>query len=468
MATTDLATTPTPSPAASGSLSTTDTPPTQIAGWGRIALPGHEVFGEDLERLSARPTLFRGLGRSYGDSSLPASPSATVVNTTLADRVLSWNPETGMLRAEAGLSLYTMNRLFLPARWFTPVSPGTQFVTLGGMVASDVHGKNHHVAGCFGQHVRAMRMRVADGRVLEVTQRQYADLFWATVGGMGWTGAILEVEVQLQRVPSPWITQHTEQVGDLETLVGRLKEVSRTWPMTMSWIDCLKRGKNMGRGIVFYGRWADAKDAPATFPAWRGEVALPVDAPSWALNPLTMGAFNFGVYRSHIPRHKHAIVGPETFYYPLDYVRSWNRAYGLSGFTQYQCVIPDDAGLRAVVRFMELLTASGAASFLCVMKDCGPEGEGLLSFPKAGTSIAVDIPVKADTAAVVARLNKLVIEVGGRIYLTKDSFTTADDFRAMEPRLDAFLEARQTWDPERRFASAQSVRLFGDDPTGAR
>lgn len=450
------------SPETSGALSEFAHAPSPIAGWGRLPVLGHELFGEDLEQLSEQPTLFRGLGRSYGDASLPAGPSRSVVNTTLADRVLSWNPETGVLRAEAGLSLYRMNRLFLLDLWFTPVSPGTQFVTLGGMVASDVHGKNHHVAGCFGQHVRALRMRVADGRLLEVSPSQHPDLFWATIGGMGWTGAILEVEVQMTRLPSPWIEQHTEQVPDLASLIGRLKEVSREWPMTMSWIDCLKRGPHMGRGIVFYGKWADPKDAPKKQPGWRKEIAMPVDAPSWALNSLSMGAFNFGVYRSHIPRHKHGFVSPETFYYPLDYVLDFNRAYGLRGFTQYQCVIPEDAGLGAVVRFMELLTASGAASFLCVMKDCGPQGDGLLSFPKAGTSIAVDIPVKANTPAVVARLNQLVIEVGGRVYLSKDSFTTAEDFRAMEPRYEDFLAVRDKWDPTRKFSSAQSVRLFGD------
>ncbi|MCO4762919.1 MAG: FAD-binding oxidoreductase [Myxococcales bacterium] len=458
MASTGLRTTESTALAPSGDQPT-------IEPWGRIGGRGVERFGEDLERLSAEPTLCRGLGRSYGDSSLPAGPIA--INTTLANRILAWDPQTGVLRAEAGLSLYTMNRMLLPHGWFSPVSPGTQFVTLGGMVASDVHGKNHHVAGCFGHHVRALRMRVADGRLLEVTQTQHADLFWATVGGMGWTGAILEVEVQMTPVPSPWIEQHTEQVGDLESLVARLKEVSRTWPMTMSWIDCLKRGKHMGRGIVYYGRWAQPDLAPKTFPKWNAEVAVPIDAPSWALNPLTMGLFNFGVYRSHIPRHKHGIVTPETFYYPLDRVLDWNRAYGKSGFTQYQCVIPDAAGMGAVVRFMEALTQTGAASFLCVMKDCGPEGQGLLSFPTKGTSIAVDIPVKSGTAEVVATLNKLVIGVGGRVYLTKDRFTTADDFAAMEPRLDAFREARAKWDPQLRFASAQSVRLLGDSPSGA-
>ncbi len=433
-----------------------------IEGWGRIPGPGVERFGENLDRLSEQPTLFRGLGRSYGDSSLPAASKPDVVNTTLADRVLAWDADTGVLRAEAGLSLYTMNRVFLPQGWFTPVSPGTQFVTLGGMVASDVHGKNHHVAGCFGQHVRALRMRVADGRVLEVTPTQHEDLFWATVGGMGWTGAILEVEVQLRAVSSPWIHQTTERVDNLADLVARLKEVSREWPMTMSWIDCLKRGKHMGRGIVYYGDWAKAEDAPAKFPPWSREITMPIDAPSWALNPLSMGLFNFGVYNSHVPKTKSGLVSPETFYYPLDMVRRWNRAYGLAGFTQYQCVIPDTAGIAAVVRFMEALTATGAASFLCVMKDCGPQGQGLLSFPMPGTSIAVDIPVKKDTAAIVAKLNALVIGVGGRIYLTKDRFTTPADFRAMEPRLDAFLEVRHRWDPERRFRSAQSVRMLGD------
>ena len=435
----------------------------EVAGWGRLGRPAEEVFGEDLPRVTAEHSvLVRGLGRSYGDSSIPAFDGGRVINTTLADRILAWDPMTGVLRAEAGLSLHAINRLFLHQGWFTPVTPGTQFVTLGGMVASDVHGKNHHVAGCFGAHVTELLMRVADGRLLKVSPTEEPELFWATIGGMGWTGAILEVEVQLRAVPSPWIRQHTERVPNLRALVARLKEVSREWPMTVAWIDCLKQGPNMGRGIVYYGDWLPADQAPKGGPIWRSPITMPIDAPSWSLNSLTMGMFNFGVYRSHLSRHKEAVVSPEVFYYPLDRVLQWNRAYGRSGFTQYQCVIPEAAGEAGVVRFMELLTQTGSASFLCVLKDCGPEGQGTLSFPLAGTSIAVDIPVKRDTPEVVAKLNALVIELGGRVYLSKDQFTTPEDFRAMEPRLDSFLEIRERWDPERHFSSAQSARLFGD------
>ncbi len=420
-------------------------------------------MGEDLEGLTAsHRVLLRGLGRSYGDSSLPAPGSHQVINTTMADRVLAWDPHTGVLRAEAGLSLHTINRLFLAQGWFTPVSPGTQFVTLGGMVASDVHGKNHHVAGCFGAHVRSLRMRVADGRILTISPKVEPDLFWATIGGMGWTGAILEVEVQMRRASSPWIRQHSERIGDLATLVNRLKQVSQDWPMTMAWIDCLKRGPHMGRGVLYYGGWLKEDEAASSEPVWRSPLTIPFDAPSWALNPMSMSLFNFGVYHGHVQRHKEAVVSPEVFYYPLDRFLHWNRAYGRSGFTQYQCVIPEAAGPQGVVAFMDLLTRLGASSFLCVLKDCGPQGQGILSFPMAGTSVAVDIPIKAETAQVVSRLNKLVVELGGRIYLSKDQFTTAEDFRAMEPRLERFLAIRQIWDPDRLFRSAQSARLFGD------
>ncbi|MDC3961654.1 FAD-binding oxidoreductase [Polyangium jinanense] len=433
-----------------------------LSAWGRLALPGVELLGENLESLSRGTTLSRGMGRSYGDSSLPARGTDRVVSTRLANRILAFDARTGVVRAEAGMSLVELNRLFVPRGFFPPVTPGTKFVTLGGMVASDVHGKNHHREGCFGAHVRSLRMRLADDSIVTCSPTEHADLFHATIGGMGLLGHILEVEFTLHRIPSPWIFMESERVRDIDEFLAALGRAAPRWPMTMGWIDCLHRGRSMGRGILMAGRWAEPHEAPKAPPRAAAELTFPVELPNWALNPATASLFNMAYYWRHTQQRVETIVAPEPFFYPLDAILDWNRVYGPRGFTQYQCVLPRAAGPAAVREFMELLTRLGGASPLCVIKDCGPEGEGLLSFPLEGTSIAVDMAISPDIQRIVDRLNEFVIAAGGRIYLTKDRFTRPEHFRAMEPRLERFLAAREKWDPHRRLRSAQSVRLFGD------
>jgi decaprenylphospho-beta-D-ribofuranose 2-oxidase len=433
-----------------------------LAGWGRLPEPGTELLDEDLEALTTGATLSRGLGRSYGDSSLPAAPSDKVAATRLANRILSFDSSTGVIRAEAGLSLANLVRLMLPRGWFPPVVPGTKYVTLGGMVASDVHGKNHHREGCFGEHVRALRVRLADDSIVDCSPTQHADLFYGTIGGMGLLGHILEVEFVLHRIPSQWIWMERERVHDIDAYLSSLTRAAGSWPMTMGWIDCVHRGASMGRGVLLAGRWATADEAKSGPPPVKADKALPVELPNWALNPFTVSVFNTIYYRSHVRRVKTKVVAPDPFFFPLDFILEWNKGYGSRGFTQYQCVVPRAAGAAAVREFMDRLTTLGAASPLCVIKDCGPEGKGVLSFPLEGTSIAVDMPVTPDIQRIVDGLNEFLIAAGGRIYLTKDRFTRPEHFRAMEPRLPAFEALREQWDPQRRLRSAQSRRLFGD------
>ncbi len=430
-----------------------------LSGWGRLPSPGVELLSEDLEGLTRDVPLSRGLGRSYGDASLPPTSDPRVAGTRLADRILAFDPETALLRAEAGLALGELSRLFLPRGFSAPVLTGTQHVTLGGMVAADVHGKNHHRDGTFGAHVRRLKLRLAGGEVVWCSRQDKRDLFLATVGGMGLTGHILEVEVELERIPSPWIWAETERMPDLDRFLTGLKEAASRWPFTVGWIDTLKRGRHMGRGILIRGRWARPEEAPGSPPPPKARLPVPFEAPAWALNSFSVQAFNFVYYWKQLRRLKTGIQHPESFFHPLDIALDWNRIYGPRGFTQYQCVIPE---LDRVRGFLELLTEQGVPSFLSVIKDCGEEGDGMLSFPKPGTSIALDIPVRRDTPELVARLDDYVIASGGRIYLAKDAFTTPERFRAMEPRLDTFLEVRRRWDPEGRLASAQSIRILGD------
>jgi len=437
----------------------------ELRGWGNYPVRrGHELLGEDLEGITEDVSLTRGLGRSYGDASLPAADGATVAGSPLADRILSFDRQSGILRAEAGLPLWRLNRLFLAQNWFTPVSPGTHFVTLGGMVAADVHGKMHHVDGCFGEHVLSLRLRVADGRIIECSDQREPELFRATIGGMGLTGHILEVAFRMRRIPSPWIWQENSVSPNLEALLAKLESDGASWPLTVTWADLLNRGAAMGRGVIMSGRWAEPDEAPPDPPRFRRPIAVPPIFPSGLIRPWMVGIVNRLNYFANSRRAASGIIHPETFFYPLDTLRNWNNVYGRRGFTQYQCVLPTTAGYAAHHRFVAVLRKEKAPVYLTVIKDCGAEGKGMLSFPKPGVSYALDLPVGPRTQRIVDALNEVVIEVGGRVYLAKDAFTRAEHFRAMEPRLDQWLAVRRRWDPQGKFRSAQSVRLFGDQP----
>jgi FAD/FMN-containing dehydrogenase len=438
-------------------------PTTELNGWGCYpVVEGRELVSEDFEDITREARLSRGLGRSYGDASLPVSSADLVANSRLANRVIRFDLESGVLRAEAGLSLLELNQLTWPRGWATPVSPGTQYVTLGGMVASDVHGKNHHVEGTFGRHVSSLKLRVAGGDIVECSPQREAELFYATIGGMGLTGHILEVEVQLQKIPSAWIFQKTERFANLEAMIDRIKEAGESWPYTLCWVDLLARGDALGRGILIIGRWAQPDEAPTISPKRKAALTVPFFMPNWLGAPSAVRLFNEVYYRLHGSRVRQGVVHPWPFFYPLDVVLEWNRLYGRRGFTQYQCVFPLGGDRSRPRRFLELLQQLGGTSYVCVMKDCSAEGQGMLSFPKPGISFAIDLPVDANTQNIVDRLNERLIDEGGRIYLTKDAFTRGDHYRAMDPRVDAWERVRRKWDPEGRLRSAQSVRIFGD------
>jgi FAD/FMN-containing dehydrogenase len=436
----------------------------ELMGWGRYpVVEAPVVLSEDLARGGREAILARGMGRAYGDAALPPlGAGRPVLVSTLSDRILGFDPDTGLLRAEAGLSLSTLTRLFLPRGWFTPVSPGTQFVTLGGMVASDIHGKNHHSQGTFGAHVTSLRMLTGDGRVVTASRTEHPELFAATLGGMGLTGIVLEVEVRLVRPPTTWLYEEVSRHGSLGEVFHALGAASKAWPMTVAWIDTTARGASRGRGIVMAGRWAERDEAPKEpTPLWPGGIPVPEVFPSGVMNGASITALNTAWYAkasSGVVKH---VVAPHSFFWQLDLATDWNRGYGRRGFLQYQCVMPSDLALYE--RFLDRFQALGGASFVTVFKDCGAEGEGLLSFPKPGTTLAVDVPIRSPEWArtFVRELNAFVLDHGGRVYLAKDAFTTRADFLRMYPRAGAFAEVRRRYDPELRLQSAQSVRLFG-------
>jgi decaprenylphospho-beta-D-ribofuranose 2-oxidase len=450
-----------------------------VSGWGRhVVEPGVVVRPERLLLPSdGRPVLARGLGRSYGDAAVPAAPGARVLETTRADRVVAFNSEQGTLTCEAGLSLAEILRVFLPRGWFPPVTPGTKFVTVGGCVACDVHGKNHHRDGSFGRFVDRLVLQVADGTLIECGPTRERELFLATIGGMGLTGLIAEVTLRLRPVESAWMVVDTEPVPGLGAMLDGLRIAGKDWPYTVGWIDCLATGAALGRGILLRGRHASLAEAPTLPPPEPRLFEVPLDAPAWLLSPILMRGFNAAYYWKHAwwkqARWSHARracgaarpVPYHDFFYPLDAIGGWNRLYGRRGFLQYQCVVPRAAGAATVAELLDRVVEARTASFLAVIKDCGPESDAYLSFPLEGTTLALDLPYRGPrTEALVHELNAMVIAAGGRVYLAKDAVTRAEDFRLMMPRLAEWRKVRDRWDPEHRFRSAQSVRVLGDTP----
>ena len=449
-------------------------PPTArepVGGWGRFPVrPGRVARPE---RLLLPPgearVLPRGLGRAYGDAAVPSREDAFVLETHRADRILDWDPVSGRLTAEAGLSLAEVLRVFLPRGWFPPVTPGTKFVTLGGCVACDVHGKNHHRDGSFGAFVERLALLTADGKEISCGPDLDRELFLATVGGMGLTGLITEVTLRLRPVETGRIVMETEAVPDLDHMVRALDAAREPWPYTVGWIDCLARGAALGRGVLMRGRHATRAEAPSGDPRARRAFRVPLDAPEWLLSPPAMRAFN-GLYywrkagrRGQATRPHRSLVSYEAFFYPLDVLADWNRLYGRRGFLQYQCAVPRAASLPAIRELLERIARAGAASFLAVIKDCGPASPAPLSFPIEGVTLGLDLPYRGPaTIALVHELNAVVIAAGGRVYLGKDAVTRAEDFARMMPRLAEWSAVRDHWDPARRFRSALSARLFGD------
>jgi len=351
----------------------------------------------------------------------------------------------------------------VPQGWFLPVTPGTKFVSLGGCVAADVHGKNHHHDGAFGDHVLALEVILADGSRNFCTTTENAELFWATVGGMGLTGIIGEVTLRLIPISSAQMLVQHHRAANLEQLFQLLQNPAIDDRYSVAWIDSMATGKNIGRGIAMYGHHAAAEEAPANF-AKSAQAKpgrdIPFDLPAWALNPLTIGAFNALYYRREGSKHQPFVSGYDAYFYPLDAIGHWNRLYGKRGFVQYQCVIPDATAFDGMQALLQELSASRRPSFLAVLKRLGAQGRGLLSFPMAGYTLALDLPIRDEGLfALLDKLDKIVLQHGGRVYLAKDARLAPASFRAMYPRYEEWLRIKHALDPHNIFSSSLSRRL---------
>jgi decaprenylphospho-beta-D-ribofuranose 2-oxidase len=437
-----------------------------LGGWGRTPLATVGAFRperigelrEALVKTVATGVLARGGGRSYGDQAL--NGGGHVLLTERLDRVLAFDPATGLLVAEPGLTFREVLRLFLPRGWLVPVSPGTGFATLGGAVANDVHGKNHDRNGSFGDHVAWLELLLADGSQRRVSPEQDAALFHATIGGMGLTGIITALAVRLMAVKSNAVDVEARRMGDLDHFMAALSDARARAFYSVGWIDALARGRRLGRGIL-----ETAEPAPdGTREPTKAPRRVPIELPGWALNRLSVRLFNEAYYRRVPPAGRTRREPVSQFLYPLDGLRDWNRIYGRRGFHQFQCVIPDEAAPRGVARLLETVSSAGAASFLAVLKTLGGEGRGLLSFPLRGFTLALDLPRRAGTPELFARLEHITLDHGGRIYLAKDALLSPDGFARMYPKLDAFRRVLDAVDPHGRFTSDMARRLLLKPP----
>jgi decaprenylphospho-beta-D-ribofuranose 2-oxidase len=443
----------------------------ELSGWGRTAPSATTVVDVDPDELDARALdelagprgmIARGLGRAYGDSA--QNGGGTVVR--LARGPILLDARAGTVRVGAGVSLDELLRHIVPRGFFVPVSPGTRFVTVGGAVASDIHGKNHHVDGSFGAHVLEMTVLLADGTRHTITSASDPSLWWATIGGMGLTGIIVDATVRLLPIETSRCLVLTERVPDLDSLLDRMESGDHLHRYSVAWVDMVATGAHLGRAVLTRGDHASYDDLVAEDPAAgddplgfspSGLAAVPRGLPN-VLNRLAVRAFNEVWYRKAPRTH----LGLETitgFFHPLDMVGDWNRLYGRSGFLQYQFVVPFEAvdTLRTIVG---TVAASGHASFLAVLKRFGPESGGLLSFPTPGWTLTLDLPAGvAGLGGLVSELDRMVLDAGGRHYLAKDATATPEIIRAGYPRLDEWLRIRRSVDPTGRWISDQARRL---------
>ena len=429
-----------------------------VTSWGRLSADPHHIVGlNDPSKVTslvchgALPGVAHGMGRSYGDVCL--NPDGTLWVTTGLDHFIAFDDSTGRLVCEVGVLLRDIQQLVIPRGWILPVTPGTQLVTVGGAIANDVHGKNHHVRGSFGNHVLSLTLIRTNGEVIQCGPSERAEWFAATVGGLGLTGVISQAEIQLQRVPGPWMNTETIAYANLDEFFRLADDSEAEWEHTVSWIDCITGGG--GRGLFMRGNPADFGQRPEPKGS---KLTMPIMPPVSLVNRLTLRPFNMAYYNLKKWQAERAITHYEPFFYPLDNLLEWNRMYGPKGFFQYQSVVPRDVGQDAVQAMLKEISRSGDGSFLAVLKTFGNrQSVGMLSFPQHGVTLALDFPNHGKrTHKLFDRLDAIVREAKGRLYMAKDARMPRELFEAGYSHLFDFLKYR---DPG--ISSGLSRRLMG-------
>jgi FAD/FMN-containing dehydrogenase len=427
----------------------------KVSSWGRLSAEAHLVArlqqADYLPLIGGLKGLPFGNGRSYGDVCL--NPEGVLWDTRALDHFVAFDAATGVLTCEAGVLLRDIQRALVPQGWMLPVTPGTQLVTVGGAIASDVHGKNHHLMGSFGDHVRDLRLLRTDGQVISCGPEEQPQWFRATVGGIGLTGVITHASIQLRRIQGAWLEAENVPFQQLDAFFQLADDSEAGWEHTVSWIDCLN---TQGRGVFMRANHVAAQGEPQ--PGGAG-LSVPLVPPLSLVNQLTLRPFNLAYYHLQARKQKRALVHYEPFFHPLDNVKNWNRIYGPKGFYQYQSVVPRSTGKEAVLAMLDTISRSGEGSFLAVLKTFGNRPSvGMLSFPMPGVTLALDFPNKGTkTVALLRSLDDIVRSAGGRIYAAKDATMPRDLFERGYPRLKEFMQYR---DPG--ISSAMSRRLMGN------
>lgn len=437
----------------------------ELSGWGRYPRADCAVLRlrsiEDLKQtLGKGPLIARGMGRAYGDSAL--NKHATV-DMTGFNRMLAFDPQAGVLTVESGVVLGEIIDVFLPRGWFPPVTPGTKFVTVGGMIAADVHGKNHHKHGSFGNFIEWIDVLGPDGEIKRCSREDNSELFAYTTGGMGLTGIILRAAFRMLPVETAWIRQETLPTPNLGETMAAF-DAADDWTYSVAWIDCLASGDRLGRSLLLLGehtRLDELDDARRQEPfrtPRRRKIKVPFNAPTWAFNGWSVRAFNALYYWNGTRTTTQSLVNWDSYFYPLDAISEWNRIYGRRGFTQFQCVIPLESSRQGIAELLRAISASGQASFLAVLKRFGRQ-ESKFSFPMEGYTLALDFSVNQKTLSLLQRLDQITVAHGGRFYLAKDSRMSSEILEQADERVAAFRSMREKTGATGLFTSMQSERL---------
>lgn len=437
----------------------------KIANWGNYPRMESDVksftFIDQLSQLMSSTGHFipRGNGRCYGDASL----AITTISTLHYNRILSFDTINGIFECQSGLTLDKILEVIVPKRWFLPVTPGTKFITAGGAVGSDVHGKNHHVDGSFSNHIIEMDVMVADGTVITCSPTQNSDLFEATCGGMGLTGMITRIRFRLKKIETSYVKQKQIKAANLEELIAFFEKYN-DYTYSMAWIDCLTKGEHFGRGILIVGEHAGESDLNERQKKKKLDVhgkmkiTFPFNLPSWVLNTLTVKVFNFLYYGKNFKKELNNVVPYEPFFYPLDAILHWNRGYGKKGFVQYQFVLPLSAK-QGLVDILNRISDEGLGSFLAVLKVFGKQ-DSLISFPEEGYTLALDFPVRDGLFRFLDELDQIVLQYGGRLYMSKDARMKPEVLINGYPRIEEFKDIIRKYNPSYKLSSVQSERLL--------
>lgn len=431
-----------------------------VGGWGNYPIVDANIV--DLEHVdisSLENFIPRGMGRSYGDSSL----SSNLVSMLKHNRILSFDNITGEIKVESGVTLSDIVDVFAPMGWFPAVTPGSKLVTIGGMVASDVHGKNHHLHGSFGKYVLEINLLQPSGNILKCNLKENSDVFLATIGGMGLTGVILDVKFRLIPIETSYIRQETLIANNLDELMD-LFESSHNCTYSVAWVDCLAEGKDLGKSVLFLGEHAKIKDIPENnrqkplIQKKRKQYSIPFFFPSFFLNYLTIKIFNFIYFSLNSLGKSKSVVSLDTFFYPLDAIIGWNKLYGKKGFIQYQFCLPKKKSKEVLKKILVKISKNKSGSFLAVLKLLGRQ-QGCLSFPQEGYTLALDFPFSQRNLKLLDELDLIVHDNGGRVYLTKDARLSSKNFARGYPRIDDFIKIKKKVDPKNRILSLQWIRL---------